>query len=172
MNWIINTQEKCLCHKKHRCKEYCEEKGFCEIISEQVNRRREIVLKSKEIIEYNEEYEQKSSRLQCNILISPFKQDHKDKYGHKCYKTEHLCGYICKQCKKICQFKIGHERRHKCQHGHIINAKIFTEEYRVKLNFLDNKYNCQNDDSCEMYTCLIVNNKKGDIYTSLKSQLL
>ena len=140
-----------LCNNEHNCLAECEEKGICEIITTKgLSKKKKHVLKNKEIIEFEEKSEQTSRRLTCHMTISPGEIGHGK---HKCEILIHKCGYKCKQCERMCNLEYGHQDLHDCEHGHINNSVIFTEENSANLNYLDRHYDFQNDEPANIFTC-------------------
>ena len=144
---------ECFYQREHKCSKPCEENGICEIVPAIISKNIKVTLRSGEEINYVQEDEQIPINHQCILDIPSKKLDHKG--NHKCHMEQHKCGYRCKQCKRMCDLIIGHKGKHYIKnHGHIINANIFTEENNLRLNFQDREYYFQNEDSAEMYTCV------------------
>ena len=150
-----------LCKREHYCEALCEQQGYCVIGTKKVCIKKNMELKNKEIIEYEESSQQECTRLKCSVRISPEKIDHKHKCKHKCQISTHKCGFKCKQCERMCDLEYGHKALHNCYHGHISNANIFTKEKDVKLNYQNKEYDFQNDESAYMFTCNKYCNEQG-----------
>ena len=73
----------------------------------------------------------------------------------------------------MCYKKYGHNIPHECDHGHIINASIFTEEKYIRLKYEGALYNFQNEDTAIMYNCyqFCREMERGHIHIINKSEL-
>ena len=142
-----------LCNREHNCEAYCEKDGICVIDTEKglSKKKVQILKKNKVKIQFEEKSEQKSRRLQCKIKIPPKKFKHEGK--HLCEISSHKCGEKCRQCDRMCDLEFGHYFLHKCSHGHINNAQIYTEENDVTLIYQNKEYDFMNDEPASIYTC-------------------
>ena len=142
-----------LCNKEHICEGICQQDGFCEINTNRNITKTHITIleKNKKEIKYEEKSEQNCKRKKCQDIIPKGKKCHEGK--HKCQTSIHKCGFLCKQCERRCELEFGHNSPHYCQHGHIKNASIFTDENDAQIIFQNNEYDFQNNESVNMFTC-------------------
>ena len=148
------------CDREHDCEGTCEQDGIC-VIEPGLNikkKRVQVLQFSRESIEFEDKDEQEKIRLRCKIKIPKNEYMHEGK--HKCELKIHKCGFICRQCDRMCELEYGHfdenKRKatlHKCNHGHINNANILTKENSVKLLYQNNFYNFINEESPNIFTC-------------------
>ena len=144
----------------HDCEEICEQDGICIITGGLAIKKKKVQILqiSRESIEFEEKGEQERKRLNCKIKIPKNKFKHEGK--HKCELKVHMCGYICKQCNRMCDLEFGHydednrnTNLHRCTHEHINNGNIITEENSVKLCYQDKILEFMNMESANIYTC-------------------
>ena len=142
-----------LCNKENICEGICQQDGICEInINRNITKTHiNILEKNKKKIKYEEKSEQNCKRKKCQKIIPKGKKYHEGK--HKCQTSIHKCGFLCKQCERMCELEFGHNSPHYCQHGHIKNASIFTDENDAQIIFQNNEYDFQNNESINMFTC-------------------
>ena len=68
----------------------------------------------------------------------------------------HKCGYRCKQCDRMCNLEYGHEKFHDCEHGHIVNATVFTEGNDATLNYFNKQLEFQKGESPNVYMLYVL----------------
>ena len=85
-------------------------------------------------IEYFEENEQEIIKKKCIKKIPVGKIEHDGE--HECQTEVHKCGFICRQCERLCELDYGHNDQHYCLHGQIKNCRIQTEEDKLIINYL------------------------------------
>lgn len=141
-----------LCNREHICKETCKQDGICEINTNRnvIRKQIKILQKNQVKIIYEEKSEQICKKKQCQKIIKKGEMSHKG--GHNC-QSVHKCGFRCKQCERMCELQFGHQSPHYCQHGHIKNAVICTDESEAKLTFQNKEYDFQNEESVNIFTC-------------------
>ena len=168
------------CDREHDCEGICEQDGICIITAEKSIKKKKVQVlnRNQESIEFEEKGEQEKRRLKCKIAIPKNEYMHEGK--HKCELEIHKCGYECKQCDRMCELEYGHfdenkrnETLHRCNHGHINNANILTEENSAKLLYQDNCYEFTNRESVNIFTCYkyCKDQGRGHIHIIEKSHL-
>ena len=152
--------KKHLCGSYHKCKEKCENDGFCDIISyvkseEQIDKK--FKTKSGDTIDYKLIRCQELKRKECKVEIPPNELSHLGK-EHSCKSPKHYCGFQCKQCEYFCNNLYGHKDVHKCYHGNIKNSSIYISDATSKNPFAiinkDNRnYRLTEGEKAEIFTC-------------------
>ena len=66
--------------------------------------------------------EQEIIKKKCIKKIPVGKIEHDGE--HECQTEVHKCGFICRQCERLCELDYGHNDQHYCLHGHIKNSLI------------------------------------------------
>ena len=141
-----------LCDKEHECNEICNEKGYCEIKTNNILKKVSVLFfEQNQKLEFDINTEQINNRKKCIIKIPKGFIAHKGK--HICDINKHKCGYICRQCNRLCELEYGHPSFHYCKHGHIRNSIIQTEEKSLEINYKENKIEIKNEESAIMFTC-------------------
>ena len=160
-----HVEKNHLCNKEHNCQQKCNKNGCCEIVSKiNIKRKRIYQLKSNnEKIEYFEKNEQEIIKKKCIKKIPVGKIIHDGE--HECQTEVHKCGFICRQCERLCELDYGHNDEHYCLHGQIKNCRIQTEEDKLIINYLGRDINVKDEESAIIYNCIQYCREQGRGHT-------
>ncbi|RHZ48992.1 hypothetical protein Glove_535g7 [Diversispora epigaea] len=146
------------CGNEHPCLELCEEKGVCMIVTEPKKEEAEYVHKDGSFM--FTKYTQIHQRLQCCMMIPPYKFDHKEEGNHvhgkahvcnsECPNDDgnhikeenkkqkfHYCDQKCPNCAYYCTLPYDHGLKHNTEHFYESDMILF---YYRDGSFMFTKY--------------------------------
>ncbi|RHZ74826.1 hypothetical protein Glove_219g14 [Diversispora epigaea] len=153
------------CGNEHPCLELCEEKGVCKIVTEP---KKEAEYESDMTLFYYRDgsftkYTQIHQRLQCCIMIPPYKFDHKGEGNHVHGKVHvcnpecpndngnhikeenkkqkfHYCDQRCPNCAYYCTLPYDHGLKHNTKHSTVHGNMFLTTFTNEDAEF---EFDCQ-----------------------------
>ena len=150
---ILTGNKQHICGSQHNCKEECQEKGWCQIISYVQVEQNLYESITGEWIKYEAKKSQDLKKNKCIIKIEENEFDHEN--GHKCGEGAHKCGYQCLQCEHHCTEDKGHKGLHNCFHGNIKNSCITISDQGgiAKIKKDHNEYTFQEGELAIIFFC-------------------
>ena len=149
----LTGQNHHICGGQHNCKEKCQAKGYCQIISYVQVEEKVYQSINGEDIKYNAKKSQELKKNNCNIKIKENESNHPN--GHICEVKAHKCGYQCPQCEYYCTEDEGHTGLHNCFHGNIKNSYISVSDNGkiAKVKKENKDYNFQEGEKAIIFFC-------------------
>eukprot|EP00923_Selenidium_pygospionis_P001271 GHVN01001920.1.p1 GENE.GHVN01001920.1~~GHVN01001920.1.p1 ORF type:complete len:1227 (+),score=113.86 GHVN01001920.1:3-3683(+) len=118
------TGEPHQCGEMHICQAECEIEGICQIDQQLVTTETEY-LGRRQKFSYTK-YQQNGRKLQCTELIPLKCTAHSGPHVHTRSKTAvHHCSTKCPTCGYFCNKPFGHNGRHDCKHGNMMDNYCF-----------------------------------------------
>ena len=149
----LTGQNHHICGGQHNCKEKCQAKGYCQIISYVQVEEKVYQSIYGEDIKYNAKKSQELKKNNCYIKIKENESNHQN--GHICEVKAHKCGYQCPQCEYYCTEDEGHLGLHNCFHGNIKNSYISVSDKGkiAKVKKENKNYNFQEGEKAIIFFC-------------------
>ncbi|PKY22475.1 hypothetical protein RhiirB3_503321, partial [Rhizophagus irregularis] len=114
------------CGNEHQCREYCEEYGICQIVTEPKKQEETYKGLVKETSITFTKYIQLSERLECNKKIPPNEFKHTGNHTHN-DNGFHYCDTKCPFCEYYCTLPYGHAQIHDTRHGNMTQTELDNE---------------------------------------------
>ncbi|PKC68809.1 hypothetical protein RhiirA1_440393 [Rhizophagus irregularis] len=116
------------CGNEHQCRELCEDKGICQVVTEPKEQEETYKGLVEETSITFTKYIQLSERLKCNKKIPPNEFKHTGKHTHK-ENGFHYCDTKCQFCEYYCTLPYGHtQQTHDTRHGNMTQTEFTGED--------------------------------------------
>ncbi|GBC20093.1 uncharacterized protein OCT59_006574 [Rhizophagus irregularis] len=123
---LSDLQVNHFCGNEHQCREYCEEYGICQIVTEPKKQEETYKGLDKETSITFTKYIQLSERLECNKKIPPNEFKHTGNHTHN-DNGFHYCDTKCPFCEYYCTLPYGHAQIHDTRHGNMTQTELDNE---------------------------------------------